>query len=519
MLPLALVAATLLAAQAAPIPAPAHARQADTITIGVTDLPGTLDPGEAYDFAAWEVLSHLYTGLTRQVPGTFEYELALARAVTVSEDKLSYTFTLRSDAAFSDGTPITAQTFVDSITRVQALGRDASQAVTPYIRSVAAAADGRLVFTLLRPVPYFLGLLSLPPYFPVHPSLAAATAPQPVPAHLIGNGPYVLDNFQVRQQITLAANPDYTLGPQPATPVIVLKRLAKSSELREALKNHSIDLAWRALFLGDLLDVQKVDGLKVVEVPSTRVFYAYMSHDLEPFDDPQVREAVTVLLDRQSVVNAVFQGHAAALTSLIPPEFTDAYAPIWPDVPDVARAEETLRAAAYSSRGQSRLNFAVVISQPTYGDLYVSAAAELNRASFGKTQFIESSVSWNIDTSTFLRALERGEGQHSLVLFAWTPIVPHPDAYLHFLAHSSEPIPAHGKYASQQIDAMLDEAAVLDDAAQQGKRYAQAAQLLLRNYDLAPLWQDHLQVVARDDIGGIQIESNFLLHYDQLVRQ
>ena len=107
--------------------APTHAQDSGSITIGVTDLPTTLDPGEAYDFIAWEVLSHLYIGLTRQIPGTLDYELALAEELQMSDDRLTYTFTLRDDAAFSDGTPITAQTFVDSINRVRDLSRDASR--------------------------------------------------------------------------------------------------------------------------------------------------------------------------------------------------------------------------------------------------------------------------------------------------------------------------------------------------------------------------------------------------------
>ncbi|NLX11504.1 MAG: hypothetical protein GXY36_17810 [Chloroflexi bacterium] len=499
-----------------PLPAPARAQDTSTITIGMTDLPTTLDPGEAYDFAAWEVLSHLYTGLTRQVPGTFEYELALAADYTVSDDGLTYTFTLRDDAAFSDGTPITAQTFVDSMARVERLLRDAGQAVEPYVEGVSVGDDDTLVYQLKVPVPYFLGLLALPPYFPMHPTLAATGQPQPLEP-VIGNGPYLLDSFAVRDQIVLKANPDYQFGPAPATETIVLRYYARSQDLRDAVRRREVDLAWRALFLPDVQALETVEGLNVIDQPGTRVFYLYMNHDLEPTDDPLVREALTLLLSRQSVVSEVFDGKATALTSLVPDLFPEAYAAIWPDDPDVAQAEEILRDAAYSSRGQSRLSLGITTSEPTYGNLYVAAAVELVRASFNLTDFIESGVFADIDTSTFIRALERGEGR--LVLFGWTPIVPHPAAYLRPLAHSAEPIPSRAEYALPEIDALLDEAALLDDPAAQGERYQAAARLLLDNQTLAPLWQDHIQLVAWDDIGGIQLEPNFFLHYDQLVRE
>jgi peptide/nickel transport system substrate-binding protein len=500
----------------APHAGPAQA-QTESIIIGVTDLPNTLDPGEAYGFMAWEVLSHLYTGLTRQIPGTLDYELVLAETYTVSTDRLVYTFTLRDDSTFSDGTPITAQTFVDSVNRVLALKQDAEQVVQPYVESVEASNAGELIFCLKRPVPDFLALLALPPYFPVHPTLSQADRPQPFPETLIGNGPYTLDQFDVREQIVLKANPAYDLGPQPLTPTIILKRFARSQDLRDALQAHDIDLAWRALFLGHLFQLEAVEGLNVVEVPSTRVFYFYMGQAREPTDDPLVREALTLLLNRQEPIDAVFQGHVSPLTSLVPSLFPDAYAPIWPDTPDVEQAEAVLRTAAYSERVSSRLNLSTSFSQPVYGDVYASAVIQFDRASFGATQFIQSSVFADIEATTFVGIIERGEG--STAVFGWTPVVPHPDAYLRPLAHSGEPIATNGRYASQQVDFLLDEAARLDDPMEQGELYQEVAQWLLDTHAIAPIWQDHLQVVAWDDIDGILIEPNFFLHYDQLVRR
>lgn len=507
---------TLAAAVLAAVPVCAQESDS-TITIGVTDLPNTLDPGEAFDFAAWEVLGHLYTGLTRQVPGTLEYELALADAVQVSDDHLTYTFTLHQDAAFSDGTPITAQTFVDSIQRVLRLQRSAEDAIRPYVEAVAATENGDLVFQLKRPVPYFLGLVSLPPYFPMHPTLAQAENIVPYPEELIGNGPYLLDSYEVNGQITLRANPTYTYGPPPATETIVLRYFRRSQELRDALRAHEIDMAWRALLLNDLLQLENLDGLAVTHTASMRVFYLYMNHDLEPFDDPLAREAITLLIDRRSIVENVFDGYAVPLNSLVPAQFPDAYAAIWPNTRDQEAAEEVLRAGAYGLRGQQRLQFTIYISRPTFGDLYVLAANDLIRHSFTGTEYIASSVFYDIDTSTYIRALERGEGR--LVLFAWTPLVPHPAAYLYPLAHSEANIPANGKYARPAIDVLLDQAAPLDDPVEQGALYQQAAAELLSTHDIIPLWQDDLQVVAWDDIEGILIEPNFFLHYDRLARE
>jgi len=500
-----------------PLSAPAIAQDSSVIMIGTTDLPTSLDVGQAYDFAAWEVLQHLYVGLMRQTPGTLDYETALAAGYTVSEDQITYTFTLRADAAFSDGTPITAQTFVDSINRVIALEEDAASAVTPYVERVSVNDEDQLVFQLKRPLPYFLGLLALPPYFPQHPTLVASPTPQQFAENgVIGNGPYLLERYDVGGEIVLQANPAYE--PQPATPTIILKQYMGSQELRAALEKHDVDIAWRALFLDDLLEVTGEEGLNVTSIPSTRVFYLYMNHDLEPADDPLVREALTLLLNRQRVVDNTLHGYAAPLTSMVPDLFSEAYHPIWPEGSALDEANEILRSAAYRTGSAAvRLNFAIETSLYLYGDLYVAAAGELRRGSFEPSDYTACGVSWNSNTTTFTSSLEAGERQ--IAMFAWTPLVPHPAAYLYPLAHSSQPIPANGKYASAEIDQLLDAAMIESDPAVAGPLYQQAAALLLEKFDIAPLWQETMQIVAWDGIGGIQLEPNYFLHYDLLTKQ
>lgn len=489
----------------------------ETIIIGVTDLPSSLDPADAFDFNAWEVLSHLYVGLTRQVAGTLDYELALAQDVTVSADRLTYTFTLRDGLAFSDGTPITAQTFVNAIERVLRLGGDAAQAVAPFVADMRATDRRTLVFTLRRPVPYFLALVALPPYFPQHPDLAAEPLPRPFADGLVGNGPYLLERFDVGEQIVLRANPDYALGDPPLSEQIVLRRYARSQDLRDALLAHEVDLAWRALLIEHVLQVQSVDGLRVYDVPSTRVFYLYLGQNHEPTDDPLVREALSVLISRQEAAETDFAGYLSPLTSLLPPQFPEAYAPLWPDAPNVERAELTLRAGGYRERVTSRLRIQISMSRYLYGVPYSAALSRMARASFNGTDYVSYDLLTDIETRAFLETLRSGTG--SLAVFAWTPLVPHPDAYLRPLLHSDYEMPRNSGYADTAIDALLDRAATLDDVAAQGALYRQVAERVYADFALVPLWQDHVQAVAWEDVVGVQVEPNFFLHYERLGRR
>lgn len=512
-----LAAMLVIAALFAVIGAPVRAQNDDTITIGMTDFPRTLDPGDAYDFNAWEVLSHLYTGLTRQSPGTLEVELALAEAVAVSDDRLTYTFTLREGVVFEDGTPITAQTFVDSINRVLALRRPAAGAITPYVAAVTADDARTLVFTLMRPVPYFLMLVALPPYFPQHPYLAATTTAQPFADNFVGNGPYTLVSFAPRDQIVLAANPAYDLGAQPKTGTIVLEYFARSQDLRDAAAAHEVDVAWRALLLEHLDELARIDGLTITDMPGTRVFYLYFGQVREPTDDPLVREALTVLVEREGAEDAVFNGRLSALRSLVPALYPDAYVPIWPDDPDVERAETLLGAAGYRERQTSRLSFFIAFSQYVYGVPYTAGVIRLARDSFNTTDYLEYSVQTEIEAGAFFDVLQEGTG--SVAVYGWTPIVPHPYAYLFPLLHSSQDMPRNSRYASPEIDALLDTVTTSDDVETIRATYRDIAQLLYDDAALVPLWQDYVQVVAWDDIGGVQLEPHAFLHYDRLVRE
>ncbi len=147
--------------------------QKDTITIGVTDKITELDPANAYDFYTWEIMNNIMGGLVRYKPGTTELEPYLAESWDVSDDGLVYTFHLRQDLKFADGTPCKAQDVVRSIKRVMTIQGDPSWLVTDFVEDVEAVDDYTVKFTLKKPTAYFVSLLATPPYFPVHPAYKA----------------------------------------------------------------------------------------------------------------------------------------------------------------------------------------------------------------------------------------------------------------------------------------------------------------------------------------------------------
>ncbi len=491
--------------------------QTNTITIGTTDLTSTLDPAQANSFMAWEILRHLYVGLTQQVAGTNDYELALADSHTVSADGLTHTFTIKDDAAFNDGTPITAETFAYSVNRVITLDYNPNNMLEDIGLSVAVGEEGELIFTTTRPVPYFEALVALPMFFPVDANDFPASEVNSFVASINGNGVYLLDSWDVGTSVNLVANPNYAYGDLAKTENIVLLNYASTEALRVAMVNHEVDLAWRDVLLSDAdTTANENDGIKIINVPSSRMWYLILNSKYDYVDDPVVRESVMMTLDRAGIVESNFNDYLTPAYSLVPELSGEAYLPLWEAEPDVEAADQLMHDAGYRESRFNQATFFIATSQPGYGNLYAYPLALIISDTRGIEALTVTSQATG-DLPSFTDALIAGDTQGAM--FAWTPAVVHPDAYLRPLLHSQGQLAFNNNYENEDIDALLDRAAVETDATAQAEIYQQVQIAIQPEYVITPLWEDTLSILIWDDISGVSIEANFYLHYDQLVRE
>lgn len=185
----------------------------------------TLDPHKAEGVSAANVLRDLYEGLVGEGPDA-SLQPGCAESWTVSPDQLTYTFTIRSTARWSNGDPVTADDFVAGLRRSAdpATGSHYSQMLAPIANAeaviegklpperlaVVAAGPRTLVITLKGPTPYFLGMLVHASTYPVHRATLNQHGAQFAQAGiLIGNGAYRLKERVVQSHITLERNPYY----------------------------------------------------------------------------------------------------------------------------------------------------------------------------------------------------------------------------------------------------------------------------------------------------------------------
>ncbi|MBO9309420.1 MAG: hypothetical protein J7551_06515 [Chloroflexi bacterium] len=486
-----------LALCAVPLSA-AQARAA--LVIGVLEPLINLDPADAATYFEWEVLTHLYTGLTRQAHGTLRYELALAESHQASADNLIHTFRLRADAAFNDGTPITAQTFADSINRALRLNGRAAALIAPYVRGAMVTEAGALQLTLAQALPlsFVRQLVALPPFFPLHAQSFPADRlnQRPELSTLRTNGIYRLSAYSF-DEYRLVADETWR-GAPPKTATVILRRYASSAALREALKRREVNVAWRGLAGADARNALQAATVQEHRAPSLQCFYLIVGQRREPFNAPQARRVLMHSLSRARAVSNGLNGYGAPLYTFTP--FSAPDAPRYPDF-----ALEALR-AALSEGGYSRFRQVVgevQTSRLLYGDAALSAVTQL----FSQVTTVDA-VRFSVqDTEPRAFFDQVSRRAFRLLVIGWSPLLPHPHAYLAPLLTGELAIGA--EYDPTEASALLREAVTLDS-------YTPLEQLAMRDLVAIPLWQGAQVLYADRAVRGVLIEPNFLLRYDRL---
>jgi peptide/nickel transport system substrate-binding protein len=483
------------------------------LVIGTIERLATLDPADADHFFAWEALSHLFTGLTRQVPGTLGYELALASDHRVSADGLLHTFTIRPGAAFNDGTPITAQTFADSITRLLSLNGRGGKIAKRYVTSASAdAAANTLTLGVAKPIPFMKELLALPLFAPLHPEVYPRTAFAAAPGAFIGNGPYRVESFEPSRALVLSADPGWR-GGRPANATVTVQRFAFPADLREALIAGEVDLAWRGLSFDDVDIALRSPQVRAQRSPGLQTFYLLIDVVEEPLNDVIARQGISLMMDRERAAAEGWLNTVTALYTLLPTELSTPDAPTYP-VYDYDEAERVLRTGNYTR--YRRVESTMQSARTLYGELYAAGVSTINtniqrQLTFGFGFF-------DTEPETFLEQIERG--QFNMLYVGWTPIVPHPHAYLEPLLASDGFLAAGAHYKNAEIDALLNRAALPPAlSADHAALYRQAQAIALADRFVVPLWQTQQVVVMRAGVEGVQIAPNFRLWYENLMKK
>jgi len=251
----------------------------DTIIIGTTDEVNSLDADDSYATHDWEILKNTGASLLGYIPGTAELVPAAAKELpTVSDDGKSYTFKLREDLKFSDGTPVTSKDYVYSWERVTTLeGSQVAGLLMLYIESVEAPDDYTVIYHLKDSFGFFPAVTATAPFVPVNSATFTKDAIVQFPEKLDGIGPYAMVSYTPGEQMVLEVNPNY-YGEAPAIKKVIIKYFADPTTMSNAVEKGDIDIAWRTLGAVEATRLEGIEGLTVTKIDAPTLRYMVFNH-------------------------------------------------------------------------------------------------------------------------------------------------------------------------------------------------------------------------------------------------
>lgn len=459
-----------------------------------------LDPHLASSLGDIHVLSALFEGLVGEDPKTLAPVPGVAKRWEISADALTYTFHLRPDAKWSDGRPLVAADFVASMRRAlaPALGARSAELLYPVLNAEAynkarladfdevgiRATDTHVLrVTLEYPAAHFLSLLTHPVWFPVplH-AVSAAGAPDARgnrwasdPKTFVGNGPFVLRDWRRGQVIVAEANPAYWD--------------AAAVKLR-AVHFHaydSVDAEERAFRAGQLHLTESLPAGRVeawrAEAPEklrTDAFldtYFYRVNTTRPvLNDVRVRHALSLALDRDSLVSALLKGGQRPATAFVPPG-TGRYEPPALLRHDLAAARALLAEAGHPE-GRGLPVFELLYNTSENHRLIAEAIQQQWRAAGIQTRLV------NQENSILREA--RGTGDFQLLRSSWVADFDDPVSFLALFTKDSAN--NFTGWSDPAYDRALYEAARAPDAAARHALLRQAETRLLEAAPILPIY-------------------------------
>lgn len=300
--------------------------------VGTQDI-SVLDPAQGPDANSAIAVSMIYSGLVR-----FDKNLNVVpdqATWTVSNDEKTYTFTLKPGIMFSDGTPVTAQTYVYSLTRallpeVQSPiatlfegpivgANDVNNGKTKVLAGVKALNDTTLQITLTKPTAYFLQVLATPISFPLNQKIIGQYGQMNWVNHAagsgIGTGPFMVKEWDHNVKMVLVPNPHY-YGPKTKLKEVDMLFVNDPATAFKTYQAGQYAFDWNIL-PADLTVAKNMPGFVSASLLQTDLLF--FDNRTPPFNNSAVRQAFAYATNKQILATAIFKGAAVPAPTIIPP--------------------------------------------------------------------------------------------------------------------------------------------------------------------------------------------------------
>ena len=464
---------------------PARATTEDHLRIGVQSFPQSLNPFMVQDLAAVVLLSSMYEGLTT-IDRHGRLQPGLAIAWEASDNARRWRLHLRRGVRFHNGRPFTAQDVKRSFEAAASpnggvsfsprmVGKIAGYSAkikgeAPTLAGIEVVSDDTLDVLCENPCATF-------PFLRIH--IVDLDSTQRGDEHwhtglAAGTGPYCITGPMTGNRLTLAANEHWWKGAPLYRHVSFVATSGKENVIT-LFENGDIDFS-----LLDADDVHRVadePGFKRALVSCDRLqtrAIAFNSDRYPAFGDPRVRRALSLMIDREAMVERFYRGRAKVQHGVVPPAMLDDdhLAPLRYDP---AAARDLLASAGY--RGGAGLEPLTLVTPQEY-----------------RREFAYYASQWsNLGLPTTVQSLPRGEyvkrarnKEYQAFLLGWTASYPDPMNFLDEMFSSRSPF-NHSGWSNATFDALLGQAMTIADPQERTPIYRRAERQLMEDMPIVPL--------------------------------
>jgi peptide/nickel transport system substrate-binding protein len=505
-------AAILLAGQALPVKTAQAQTPPNALVVGQIAEPKSLDPHAVTAVNDFRILMNVYDGLVRYKDGTLETEPALAKSWTISDDGLTYTFTLRDGIKFHDGSPLTAEAVKFNFDRMlddkhpyHDTGPFPLSFFFSAIDSVTAKDKLTVEFKLKDPYAPFLSNLAYPTGLIVSPE-AVKKYGKDFGRHPTGTGAYEFAEWESNSKVVVTRNEDYWDG-APSLEAVIFRPITDANTRVAEMLSGGIDMMVEVP-PDNVATFQSDAAFSMYEQAGPHVWFLILNAKEGPFADKRVRQAINYAIDKKALVENVLQGTAAIAAGPTPPAFSWAYNDSLQPYPyDPDKARKLIKEA-----GQEGAELTFYVTEGGSGMLDpvpMGAAIQADLAKVGFKVKIET-YEWN----TFLGKVNPGlEGKADMAEMAW--MTNDPDT-LPYLALRTGAWPDKGGfnsgyYSNKKVDELLEKARSSTDQAERAKLYKQMQEIV---HDDAPWafianWKQN--AVTSAQVKNFKLQPSFFL--------
>ncbi len=468
----------------------------DTLVVATGVEPATIDPGVTMD--NWVISYPCYDRLVKYKvvngKGSTEVEPSVAESWQTSPDGLVWTFKLRKDVKFQDGTTLDAKAVKFTFDRILKLKKGPSDYFSA-VKSVEAVDPTTVKFVLSKPFAPFLYTLATNCGNLVNPKvmdkakgddmgsnyLAAAT---------MGSGPYMLKEWNRGQNIKLVANDKYW-GKKPALKTVVLQIIKDASGQRLQLEKGDIDIAGD-IPMEQMSELAKNKDIAINEATGLKISYMYMNNGKAPFNDVKVRQAINYAMDYKAILEGSIKGKGLKLGGPIPKGMWGYDASIKGYDTDLAKAKQLLQESG-------KAGMTVKLSYANYESFWEAEALLIQNClqKVGIKCELEK-IAW----ATLREKLQTGD--YEMALGTWMPDFGDPYQFMNcFYDSSMKGLPVYrDRYKSAAMDKLLNEALATSDQGKRTEIYKQAQQLAVDDAAYVLLFQSDSMVPLRKNVKG-----------------